>query len=44
MTIYRERGNGRWEYWTYCDRRRVYLHETTVMLELERGAKLVRVG
>ncbi len=26
-TIYRERANGRWEYWMYCDGKRVYVPE-----------------
>lgn len=44
--LYRERANGRFEYWTYCDGQRVYLSETTALRELARQRpeyKLVNV-
>ncbi len=41
MTIYKERSNGRWEYWTYCDNRRVNLTEAFVRKEIGNGANIV---
>lgn len=41
MTIYRERANGRWEYWTYADGQRLYL--SLAFVRRERGARIVNV-
>ena len=40
-TIYRERANGRWEYWTYADGARVRLTETMAARMLAQGARFV---
>jgi hypothetical protein len=42
MTIYQERANGRNEYWTYSEGRRIYLSAASATKELNRGARLVR--
>lgn len=36
-TVYRDRANGRWEYWTYCDGGRVAVSAAWVERELARG-------
>jgi hypothetical protein len=41
-TIYRERNNRRYEFWTFCDGQRIYLAEDSVRRQLKRGvARLV---
>lgn len=43
-TYYRERANGRWEYWTYSDGRRVFVNGAQAELEARKGrAKIVEV-
>ncbi len=41
MTIYRERANGRLEFWFYSDGDRHYISEQSARKELARGARLV---
>jgi hypothetical protein len=36
-TIYRERANGRWEYWTYSDGARVMVSAAWAERQRERG-------
>jgi hypothetical protein len=43
-TIYKERANGRWEYWTYVDHARIYLSEKTANKEIKRGAILKEIA
>ena len=43
MTIYRERANGKWEYWTYCDKQRIMLSESDVRRELGNGATVIHI-
>jgi hypothetical protein len=44
-TIYRERANGRWEYWTYREGQRVYLSADTAERWIRnKTARLVFVG
>ena len=40
-TVYKERANGRFEFWTYSDGRRVMISEVFAQLMLRQGAKLV---
>jgi len=42
-TIYRERANGRFEFWTYSDGRRVYISAATAERMRQQGARLVNV-
>ena len=43
-TFYKERANGRWEYWTYSDGTRVYINGAWAERQVRRGtAKLVTV-
>lgn len=43
-TVYRQRANGRYEYWTYSDGRRYAISEKTAMSWLQkRTAKIVYV-
>lgn len=42
-TVYRERANGRWEYWTYCDGNRVLIPKSTADHIISQGGKLVNV-
>ena len=42
-TIYRERANGRDEYWTYSDGARVYISKAQCERMLRQGARLVLV-
>ena len=43
-TFYRERANGRWEYWMYSEGRRWYLKAAFVERAIRRGtARLVEV-
>lgn len=45
QTIYRERANGRWEFWTYSDGQRVMLWELWARNQITSGkAKLVCVS
>ena len=45
MTIYRERANGRWEFWTYSDGRRVYVsHAWAISQVAKQRARLVLVS
>jgi hypothetical protein len=43
MLIYRERANGRSEYWTYLDGQRVYLSPAMAEREFRRGARVVNL-
>lgn len=44
MTIYRERANGRWEFWTYSDGDRVYVSAAFAEREAQRAtARIVEV-
>jgi hypothetical protein len=43
-TYYVERANGRFEYWTYCEGRKVYVSKATVDKAVKQGDKLVHVG
>ena len=43
-TVYRERANGRWEYWTYTEGRKYFLPEATALRWMHAGtAKMVFV-
>ena len=42
-TVYRERANGRFEFWTYSDGQRVYLSQDLAERMERQGAILVRV-
>ena len=37
QTIYKERSNGRWEYWCYCDGARCYVSIGYAIKEVESG-------
>lgn len=41
--FYRERSNGCWEYWTYCEGRKIYVTEKIAMRSVAQGDKLVEV-
>lgn len=36
-TYYKERSNGRWSYWTYSEGIRVFVSESLVKKDLEKG-------
>ena len=43
-TFYRERANGRWEYWTYSEGRRIPISGEWALRQIQRGsAELVTV-
>jgi hypothetical protein len=43
-TFYRERANGKWEYWAYSDGRRVYINSAWAEQAINRKtAKLITV-
>ena len=42
-TYYIERANGRNEYWTYCNGRKVYVSKSCVDKSVKQGDKLVYV-
>lgn len=42
-TYYRERANGRWEYWTYCEGRKIFVSERIVTKAVKQRDKLVHV-
>ncbi len=43
--VYKERANGRWEYWIYADGQRVTLNATAVRREEKRGnVKVINVA
>lgn len=42
-TVYRERANGRFEYWVYSEGRRVVVSATWAIREVCRGARLINI-
>ncbi len=45
MTIYCERANGRWEYWTYSDHKRVYVSADWANKQVRRGlGRLIEIA
>ena len=40
-TVYKERANGRWEFWTYADGQRVLISEAFAQLMLRQGVELI---
>ena len=42
-TIYKERANGTWEYWTYAEGRKYFVSRSWAEKQIARGDKLVLV-
>lgn len=42
-TVYKMRGNGRWEFWTYSDRQRIYISAKRYWEMINQGARSVYV-